>query len=275
MGSKNWCFTLNNYTDEDEELVSKYNFSYAIIGKEVGENGTPHLQGYMEFPGTKRLETLKNLCSRIHWEPRKGTQEQASEYCKKEGDFYEFGKKKQQGKRSDLVAVANAVVENTFSSTDFPEEYIKYHKGIEAFKSSLYKHRTEAPIVVWRWGLSGTGKTRVPYEKHIDSVYIKDGTMWWDGYEQQEAIIVDDFDGHWPYRDFLRFLDRYPYQGQYKGGYHKINSKYLYITCEHPPEHFWHGNELTQITRRISEVKQVVSEVVSEVAGNTIPPQSN
>jgi len=159
-------------------------------------------------------------------------------------------------------------VENSFSSTDFPEEYIKYHKGIEAFKSSLYSHRTEAPIVEWRLGLAGTGKTREPFDKHIDSVYIKDGTMWWDGYEQQEAIIVDDFDGHWPYRDFLRFLDRYPYQGQYKGGYHKINSKFLYITCEHPPEHFWSGNELAQIKRRITSIIEKTPEVASEVAGN-------
>jgi len=270
--SRNWCFTINNYTDEDEEQVCKYDHTYCIVGKEVGENGTPHLQGYMEFKGTKRLDTLKTAFPRAHWEKRKAqTAQPAVDYCKYddypkntiENEYYEFGKVKEQGKRTDLISVANAVVDKTFEATNFPEEYIKYHKGIEAFRSSLHTHRTEAPIVIWRWGLAGTGKTRGAYEKHIDSVYIKDGTMWWDGYAQQEAIIIDDFDGHWPFRDFLRLLDRYPYQGQYKGGYHKINSKYLYITCEFPPEHFWHGNEFSQIIRRISEVKQVVPDVVA------------
>lgn len=102
--------------------------------------------------------------------------------------------------------------------------------------------------------------------------------MWWDGYEQQEAIIIDDFDGKWPYRDLLRLLDRYPYQGQYKGGYVKINSPYIYITCEYSPSFFWRGNEFAQIHRRLSEIKHLgptgatnVTDV-TEVAGNTGQP---
>lgn len=281
MGSRNWCFTLNNYTDDDLQWVSTYGYSYCIFAKEVGESGTPHLQGYMEFPSVKLLTTLHNAHPRVHWEMRKGTQEQAIAYCRY--DDYpkciventvveEIGEKKHQGNRTDLIAVAHAVVKKNFVSTEFPEEYIKYHKGIEAFKSSLYAHRTESPIVVWRWGLAGTGKTREPYDKHIDSVYIKDSTMWWDGYEQQEAIIIDDFDGHWPYRDLLRLLDRYPYQGQYKGGYHKINSKYIYITCEHHPSHFWGGNELEQITRRLTDIMEVKTSKVTSKVGVILTP---
>jgi len=105
--------------------------------------------------------------------------------------------------------------------------------------------------------------------------------MWWDGYEQQEAIIIDDFDGKWPYRDLLRLLDRYPYQGQFKGGYFKVNSPYIYITCEFAPSYFWQGNEYAQVFRRLKEVKYVpppgirmatnVTDV-TEVAGNTGQP---
>jgi len=51
----------------------------------------------------------------------------------------------------------------------------------------------------------------------------------------------------------LRLLDKYPYQGQIKGGYVKINSNII-ITCEFPPEYFWKGNELAQITRRINKI---------------------
>lgn len=130
------------------------------------------------------------------------------------------------------------------------------------------KDRSEPPKVIWLWGKSGTGKTRRAVET-CKTFYIKDGTQWWDGYEQQEAIIIDDFDGKWPFRDLLRLLDRYPYQGQFKGGYVKINSPYIFITCEYHPSYFWEGNELKQITRRVAEV--------AEVDGNTnasTPPDS-
>lgn len=113
-----------------------------------------------------------------------------------------------------------------------------------------------------------TTAQRQPVEKH-KTYYIKDGTQWWDEYEQQEAIIIDDFDGKWPFRDLLRLLDRYPYQGQFKGGYVPINSPFIYITCEHPPDWFWgpmakapltgdrSANELAQMLRRIDEIVHV------------------
>lgn len=46
--AKDWCFTLNNYSDEEyEALLAKYEdqasqIRYIVIGKEVGANGTPH-----------------------------------------------------------------------------------------------------------------------------------------------------------------------------------------------------------------------------------------
>ena len=58
--SKYWCFTLNNYTDEDVDGVDAWEYDYVIFGKEVGDNGTPHLQGYVECKTKKRLTWLKN-----------------------------------------------------------------------------------------------------------------------------------------------------------------------------------------------------------------------
>jgi len=272
-GAKNWCLTLNNYSNEEFERLKNYECIYSILGEEVGASGTPHIQGYFEFKSTKELSVLKCAFPKGHWEIRKGTGDQASEYCKKDNKFVEHGTKKKQGKRTDLIAVANSVVNKTFTPEDYPEEYIKYSKGIGAFSASLQKHRTAKPNVIWRWGLSGTGKTHVPYTQHINSVYIKDGTQWWDGYDQQEAIIIDDFDGKWPFRDLLRLLDCYPYQGQFKGGYHKINSPYIYITCEFPPSKYWKDNTLKQIERRCVQIVEVKSEVESVVVGNTIQPQ--
>ena len=88
--SKNWCFTLNNYTDSEyQDILTFLNngSNKYIIGKEKGEKGTPHLQGYIELEKKMRLSEVKTLCKRIHFEKTKGTQEDNIKYCSKEGDY--------------------------------------------------------------------------------------------------------------------------------------------------------------------------------------------
>lgn len=261
--ARNFCFTLNNYTEDEYNNILEWECDYLVIGREKGQEGTEHLQGYVEFSGGKRITTLKKLNPRIHWETRRGTAKEAADYCKKDGDFFEIGELSQQGKRTDLEAIGTMLVEGATLrdvAVAHPSQFIRYHKGFQALREILMTDRTEKPYVEWRWGKAGVGKTRYCIDKHT-SRYIKDGTMWWNGYTQQEAIIIDDFDGKWPYRDFLRIIDRYEYQGQTKGGYVKINSPFIYITCEYPPHQIWRGNELDQILRRIDLVVEVATEV--------------
>lgn len=86
---KYWCFTLNNYSEEEmehleqtfREMKIKYGF-----GKEIGDNGTPHLQGWIESTSRIRpTEKFKN--KRIHWEKTKGNREQNITYCSKQGNY--------------------------------------------------------------------------------------------------------------------------------------------------------------------------------------------
>lgn len=112
---KNWCFTINNWTPDDETKVRAIGPSveYLIFGRERGtQNGTPHLQGFVRFKGYMRFTQVKKaLPDGAHIERAKGTLEQASEYCEKEGDFEAFGSKPVQrpGKRTDLQAFQEAV----------------------------------------------------------------------------------------------------------------------------------------------------------------------
>lgn len=260
MSTRNTCFTLNNYTDVEVGEISAWDCKYLIVGYEgKGEGKTAHIQGYVEWGRPVRFSTLKRLNNRIHWENRKGSARQASEYCKKEGAFAELGEISKQGRRSDIEASTDAILlgcnMREVALAD-PVVYVKYNRGLEKFKYVVMEDRKDAPEVLWRWGSAGVGKTRWCVETYED-YYIKDGTQWWDGYEQQHCIVIDDFDGHWPLRDLLRLLDIYKYQGQTKGGYVKIKSPVICITCEYPPEHFWEHNELAQLKRRISCVTHV------------------
>ena len=107
------------------------------------------------------------------------------------------------------------------------------------------------------WGASGTGKSRRAVEEAGDDVYFKPRGKWWDGYQQQQSVILDDFYGWLPFDDLLRLLDRYPLRVEYKGGFHEFNSKTIFITSNvHPLDWYkgdWYQAEQKQaLTRRIN-----------------------
>lgn len=86
--AKRWCYTINN---PSEEVLLEDDCIYHVFGREVGEFGTPHLQGFIIFKQSKRLTQLQRLLPGGHYEVTRGSMQQASDYCKKDGDFVEYG----------------------------------------------------------------------------------------------------------------------------------------------------------------------------------------
>lgn len=58
-----------------------------VFGKEVGEEGTPHLQGYLEAKNSVDFDSLKRAFPMIHWEKAKGSKQANLCYCTKENDY--------------------------------------------------------------------------------------------------------------------------------------------------------------------------------------------
>jgi len=138
--AQTWVFTLNNPTDADkpDTWVTSGAATYVVWQMEVGANGTPHYQGYVELTKRSRLSALKKLAPLAHWELRKGTQQQAIDYCKKEdtrsGGPWEAGAPavKQQGKRTDLELACEAARDLGIREVreQHPTAYVKYYKGL-------------------------------------------------------------------------------------------------------------------------------------------------
>lgn len=86
--SRAWCGTYNNYTpDVVFDILNNDMFTYAIVGKEVGESGTPHLQIYVRCVNPIRLSSLTAKWPRAHWEIARGSPRQNIDYCSKQGEW--------------------------------------------------------------------------------------------------------------------------------------------------------------------------------------------
>ena len=106
-------------------------------------------------------------------------------------------------------------------------------------------------------GETGAGKSRTAAEVATDgTTYYKPRGEWWDGYQQQNTVIIDDFYGWIKYDEILKICDRYPYQVPIKGGYEQFTSKRIIITSNEPIENWYKGDwykeeQLKALKRRI------------------------
>lgn len=107
---RHWCFTVNNPTEEGrrivQELIENDSVKYVVVGREVGESGTPHLQGFLSLVTRFRFNRVKALFGNLspHLEVARNVPA-SIQYCKKDGDFDEYGTPTSgRGNRSDLDA---------------------------------------------------------------------------------------------------------------------------------------------------------------------------
>lgn len=265
--TRRWCFTLNNPTELEKKEVAALGIhdrvTYLIIGNEKGENGTPHLQGYIEFQHPRALAGVKTLIHRAHWEGARGSSASNRSYCSKEGDFKEWGTISHQGARNDLSAVRQII--KTSRKVRDVLEVATSHQAVRHAEVCLnYEvvERDAPPVVLWIYGATGTGKTRCGWELFDkNDTWCWNSTKWFDGYDAHETVLFDDLRGEeLPFAYFLRLLDRYPVKVEVKGGHRPFCPRNIIITSHHSPEEaFCHvrGENMAQLLRRITLVWSV------------------
>lgn len=149
--SRRFVFTINNPTQDEENNVATFLDSdrtvYGVYGRETGAQGTPHLQGFCILASPQRFSFLHtNLCPRAHLEVAVAKSHQAAAYCKKEGDFEEFGElPNNQGKRSDIDTFKEWVTELSVRPSErevaraFPALYLRYRTNLMQLVGHLSK----------------------------------------------------------------------------------------------------------------------------------------
>lgn len=275
-----WVFTINNPEDTPLLFADKAqqatDFRYLVFQQEQGlENGVNHYQGYLEFNKTKRLQWLKNhIDDRAHWEPRRGTAEQAKDYATKAATRtdgpWEYGTwdPKVMGQRTDLQTGCTLVADGGIDSLvdEAPELFVKYNRGFTALAthfSSKRKRDFDGVKVCLSYGIPGCGKTRSVREEYNEAdLYVHEpGSPWFDGYTGQSCLLLDDFAGSatgFRLDQTLILLDKYKARLPIKGGHTYLTADTVWVTTNiHPIYWFkWTGREVQYkaLARRFDEV---------------------
>lgn len=280
-----YVFTWNNYPASAHELLQRFKFTYLVYGEEKApETGTPHLQGFIRFTSARTIAAIQkslkphafSFLEKAHCEdePWKAIPDK---YCKKDGNYHEFGTKPAQGKRTDLKNIKQLRDTNvrTLIENGTIQNYQQL-KFAEALQKYAPLHHRDPPTVLWFWGNSGTGKTREAMT--YPDPYINDLGQWFDGYSGQETLILDDFRPHQiKFNELLRLLDRYPRRLAVKGTSVQLEAKTIIITAPASPaalygytDKQWLNPKLPcwQLKRRLTEIKYF-----EDIEPNGVPPE--
>lgn len=248
---------------------------YIIFQPEIAPTtGKRHYQGYLYYKQPVRFGTVKAFLTdwgfeNSHIERAKGGPDANKRYCEKEesrllgGFVYEYGTFPKQGKRTDLEMVATAIEqgESLYDiAVNNPGTYMKFHSGIKAMNALMKckpRDPSIAPTVYWWFGPTGVGKSRKAFETFPEA-YVKMNSMWWDGYEGQTTVIIDDYrPSLCTFQELLRILDRYPMRIQMKGSSSELSATHFVISTTQRPEVIWHGRTeeaMNQLLRRITHI---------------------
>lgn len=254
--SRYWCFTINNYTEADITSISEWDCNYVIYGKEIGDSGTPHLQGYLVSKQNKRLTSVKKLHSTAHWEIAKGNSEQNIQYCSKDGQITEHGQRPITKKRSGEIEkerwenARKCAKIGDFDSID-PDIYMRCYNTIKTIAKDHMVKPPDAEDVtgLWLFGPPGCGKSRKARTDY-PGAYDKMQNKWWDGYQGQDYVILDDFDSKELGHHLKIWGDRYSFLAETKGGAINIRPKKIIITSNYSIDHFEWDPDMKQAIRR-------------------------
>lgn len=284
----NWCFTL--FREEGWEVIENKdpanlfdseNMDYIIYQVErCPETQKLHLQGYFALKTRKRMAQAKKLFEypQIHLIKCLGSPLQNIEYCSKSASHiagpWEYGVRPDaRGKKScTALAIEDIQAGKPLSqvAVENPMAWVRSYRGLTSLAAAVAK-----PKGVWRevtcfvfWGKSRTGKTRTAMESTC-----KDGRppfrmplssgFWFDGYDGEDTLVIDDFYGQIKFSDMLQLLDGHYIQVPIKGGFTWAVWTKVFITSNVHPQAWWAGcrdkipiESMQAMEKRYTEIKE-------------------
>lgn len=259
-----WCYTVYARENVDENLVTKA--SCEIILKKIIEKSRYicwqvetcpttqrlHIQAWSYFEAPIGLAGLKKLHPTASFRACKGSAAENDTYCSKPGAEhgpYKQGSPPAPGKRSDIDAAVEDIragKKMRVIAAEHSSAYVRYHRGFTALRSILTPPRSHVTETVIYWGPPGSYKTSHALEMAGPDAYVLTRALagtgavaWWDGYDNHEDVVIDEFYSWLPFNIFLNLLDKIPLMVQTKGGSTQFTAKRIWITSNQNPKDWY------------------------------------
>lgn len=224
--------TWNNYQEDfpdladntiDYDSIENYfqgldHIDGYVIGFEVGETGTRHIQGIFFFKQQKTFNTLRDYFKKNHIE-RVINVDSSVKYCKKDGDYREFGNVRSQGQRTDIEDFKDAIIDGLDDLellNEFPTQFMRFSNQINKIRqltfNDYYRRNNRDLQVVFLGGESGSGKTSSIYKNFdIEDIYrVTNYKNPFDSYQNQRVLVLDEYNHQFEIPELLNYLDIYP-----------------------------------------------------------------
>lgn len=172
------CFTLNNYELDDVDGILKWfdndkKIKYGIVGQEVGESGTPHLQGFIHYDIDRKKAGIKFWKdtvpggARAHFEAARGTDTENEGYCSKDGIYVATGQPQEStNKWATIFKTAQTDLEAALEID--PEIAIKHYHQIKSIFNDYNRDKMDASLEVLRdWQSVAMQKLQQQQERKV------------------------------------------------------------------------------------------------------------
>ncbi len=262
--NKNFIITINNPTVENFDSIRTIltrGARYVRCQVESGEGtSTPHIQLYLQTADRVGIAAVKTMlrCNHAHVEVRRGTHQQADDYCSKvetrlmgplPNDWFReavFGEPTLgPGQRNDLLDLKRSIDNGSTEVELFDEHFgtmLRYHKSVSHYKRAKLTKRRSMTQMTILFGPTGTGKSFRANSLYPDAFHLRrpnNGPLWWDGYTGQETVIIDEFEGWISINMFKLMIDAYPLQVAVKGAHIEFCALRVIFISNKDPREWW------------------------------------
>ena len=229
------------------------------------DTGREHLQCKVTWRRGKRWSAMKKLIEPHHFETSKSL---CFAYCAKMGSKLVISvDSRAPGSRNELVAMKTMIDEGAKTEELWHQHFgsmARYHGAMAKYRSFIDKKRVRPKLVLeWIYGPSGSNKSTIAERENPDAYWLGvgcTGKLWWDGYDGEETVIVDDFrPAMCSYSELLKMTNsRGKYRIEHKGGSAWLSCKKIVFTSILHPESLFVCTEdepWAQLHRRITRYR--------------------